>query len=260
MASATNGMCSTFVYLFNKGKVFGETYPKEEQKEKFEILNGDEIQTYCSTNYKSKVLNQIEDNILSYKVEIEFDVIESEIIHDYNLVSDCIVSKLNVEKDQIKIFKLIPLKREGKKTTYLVGALVYSRLFFVLQKPFSLNELYLEYLKSNEQEKNVIKSFIQKLNFTKDSSVDLKIINNIKLEKLKEIGINFDVVTEKVEKANKNACLVQMFNLNDNIFNINVEKINYVDKDLEKNKQCNKLRRSSLKRKVKDTRKYTPID
>lgn len=260
MATVENIKCSNFVYVFNQGDAIGKIYPKKEQKESFKILNGDQIETYSSTNNKSSVLKLIKSNITPEEVECEFDVIEPQIIHDYNLVSDCIVSKLNVEKSQIEIAEVKVLKREGKKTTYTVRALIYPRLLTVLNNKFSLNDLYLEYLRSNDQEKSIIRNFIQQLIFVKKSCVDVKIIDDKKIEQLKEIGVKFDMVTDKVKNAHKNACLIQMFNLNDDIFDIDVKQTNYVDKDLEEEKQYNNGRKNGLKRKSKDFRRYTTID
>lgn len=249
MATVENYKCSNFAYVFNQGDTIGKIYPKKEQKESFEILNGDQIETYSSTNNKSSVLKLIKSSITPEEVECEFDVIEPQIIHDYNLVSDCIVSKLNVEKEQIEIAEVKVLKRDGKKTTYTVRALIYPRLLTVLNNKFSLNDLYLEYLRLNDVEKSIIKNFIQQLIFVKKSSFDVKIIDDKRVEQLKQIGVKFDMVTDKVKDANKNTCLIQMFNLNDDIFDIDIKQTNYVDKDLEESKRHNSSKTNTIKKK-----------
>lgn len=244
MVTVKNYKLENFIFVFNNGAP-NIVMPREEEPVSFNIINGDYIETYKSTNSEKQTRRLALDKISHMQVSKKMKIIEPDILYDYNFFKNNICSSFGVDESKIKLKKIELINREKNISTYSITADIYPELYSILNKSFSLENLYYAFVGADEEEKKIIVDYLNSLKFIRVNSINY--YNAKKIANKKELKLlNLDkTYEERLEstliEATRNAHIIGLFNIDNPLLEIPTPIGNiYTDKEQQKRKEKEK--------------------
>lgn len=227
------GKFEMICYLYNeKNKnAFNVTYPKKEEKFIFDILNGDNIETWQADKTSSEIKNAIKNKFDGKKITKEITIIEDEPAKDYDLFTKTLEGLFNTSFQSLYLNKIKLLNHSGNKSTYEISATIYPDFLKLLDNKIDLESLYLTILTSRNLKQTdfilndllISRRVLKDLNFKRVNSININeqygILNalNISSESKEKVKKELD---DWVKTATKNRNIVLNLNLDDKLINI----------------------------------------
>ncbi len=251
MATVKNDEFDNFMYLFNYG-VPNTLYPKEEEPLYFNIIDRNHIRIYKSTNSKKQMQKLALDKIPHTQVSKEIKIIEHDVLFDYNLLKNSILSTFGVTEDRI-LLKDMSLNREENVSTYSITADVYPKIYSVLKGSFSLENLYYAFVGATDEEKKIIVDYFNSLKFKWINDIDYnkarKLANEKELKFLKLDEIYNNKLKEVLDEALRNSYIIELFKTDNPFFEITTPSTDFYVDDLMSNiKIAEEKRKQNLKK------------
>lgn len=226
----TNLQTLCFVYNQKDKNAFNKMHPRKEEKFTFDILNGDNIETWQADKTSKEIIKEIKSKFDGEKITKKMTIIEDEPAGDYTLFTKTIESLFNTSFPCLHLNEIELLERSGSKSTYEISATIYPDFLELLDKEITLESLYLA-LVSAENSRQIdpttskfsIWRVLRELNFKKINSANIDaqygILNALKINVPSEENVKKEI-DEKVKIAIKNRNIVLSLNLNVKLINI----------------------------------------
>lgn len=254
-----------FVCLFNEG-VPNTIEPKEEEPISFNVINGEYIVSYKSTNSEKQMRTLALDKISRTQITKQMRIIEpAGILYDYDFCVKNICSIFKSDKDRIQLKQMNLINRAGNVSTYSITADVYPEIYSVLKEPFSLEKLYYAFVGATVEEKKIIVDYLNSLKFIRFDSISyINARKNSNQEELKLLSLD-EMYKEKLKKvldeATRNSNIIGLFNLDNPLLEIVTPVRNeYTDDVMSYKKLSEEKDAKQLQKKLDNFSKYLEDD
>lgn len=246
MVVVENCKLESFIFNFNKD-VSNIVMPREEEPVSFNIIDGDYIGTYMSTNSEKQTRALVLDKISHMQVTKKMKIIEPDMLYDYDFFSKNICSIFKTDNSRIKLKKIELINREKNTSTYCITADVYPELYSILNKPFSLENLYYAFVGADAEDKKIIVDYLNSLKFIRVNNINYhnakKIVNE---EELKLLNLN-ETYKGRFEnvliEATRNSSIIGLFNIDNPLLEIPTPVSNAYTDDVISYKKLGEVKR-----------------
>lgn len=223
MTTVKNNKFDKFMYSFNYD-VPNITEPRKEEPLSFNIMIGDFIKVYKSSESEKKMRELALDKISHMQVSRQMKIIEPEELFDYNFLKNNILSIFGVDEDRIFLKDINLISRDNNISTYSITADIYPELYSVLKKPFSLENLYYAFAGATDEEKKMIVDYLNSLKFTCTNNINYykarKLVNEEELKFLNLDKMYSNKLKEVLDEATRNANIIKLFNIDNPLLEI----------------------------------------
>lgn len=240
MATVKNYKFDNFMYLFNYG-VPDIMEPREEEPVSFNIVDGDFVRTYKSSVSEEKIRKLILDKIPHMQISKQMNIIEPDIMYDFDFFQNNILSTFKAEEGRIFLKEINLINREKNVSTYSITADVYPEIYSILKKSFSLENLYYAFVGATDEEKKIILDYLNSLKFILTNNINynkaIKLTNEEELKFLNLDEMYNKKLKEVLDKATRNSHIIELFNIDNPFFEIALPVGNSYTDDLMLNKK-----------------------
>lgn len=212
-----------FKFAFNE-KSRDILEPRAEKLITFNIISGDHIKIYISSNSEEEMRSLALDKVPHMLATKEMIICEPYPLYDSDFLKNNICKIFGEDKSNIVLKDIKLIKREKDISTYSITADVYSEIYSVLKRPFSLESLYYVFVGSDEKGKKTIVDYLNSLKFTCTNNINYyKAKKLAREEELKLLNLN-ETYEERLEdtliEATRNANIIKLFNIDNPLLEI----------------------------------------